>query len=152
MRQMVSDSLQGVLESGRQLVLLLDHADALSGDALHAFCRVLRTAEATGRVTAIWGARMPLALAVRETLLPLTELKIEVNPLTERETEAYVLQASGQPAGTFDSAAISAIREHSAGRLRRVDHLCELALIAAQADERPTMTRELIDAVALELA
>ena len=63
-----------------------------------------------------------------------------------------MLQASGQPAGTFDGAAIAAIREHSAGRLRRVDHLCALALMAAQADGRATISRELIDAVALELA
>jgi type II secretory pathway predicted ATPase ExeA len=152
LRQSVADFLQGLLEAGRRVVFLLDHADAMGPDALHAYCRILRTAEGTGRVTAIWVARWPLTPVLRDTLLPLTELRIDVSPLSERETEAYVLQSSGLPAGTIDPAAIAAIREHAAGQLRRVDHLCELALLAAQADGRPTISRELVDAVALELA
>ncbi len=151
-RLSVSDYFTGLLESGRQLVLLLDHADAMATDALHAFTRLLRPAESCGRLTVIWSARTPLAAGVREILLPLTELRIDVSPLSESATEAFVLQASGQPAGTFEPQAVAAIRQHSAGRLRRVDHLCRLAMLAAQADDRPVVTRELIDAAALELA
>jgi type II secretory pathway predicted ATPase ExeA len=152
LRQDVLDSLQGLLEAGRHVVFLLDHADAMSTECVHAFCRMLHTAETAGHVTAIWSARRPLAPLLRETLLPMTELRIEVSPLSEAETDEYVLQASGRPAGTFDAAAVAAIHQHSAGRLRRVDHLCELALMAAHADEQATISRELIDAVALELA
>lgn len=151
-RLAVSDFVGGMLESGRRLVLLLDHADAMTTDALHVLTRVLRLCEGAGSVTAIWSARSPLNPAVRSVLVPLTELKIEISPLSTDQTAAYVLEASQQPAGTFEPDAIAAIRRHSGGRLRRVDQLCQLALLAAQADDRPTITRELVDAAALELA
>lgn len=151
-RQSLVDFLEGVLQSGRRVVLLLDHADAMKVDALHGVCRILRMAEAAGPVTAVWAARSPLAAVLRETLLPLTELRIDAQPLSERETEACVLQASGRPAETFDPEAVSAIHEYSAGRLRRAEQLCTLALMAAQADDCPTISRDLIDAVAIELA
>lgn len=152
LRQSVSDCLGGMLESGRQVALLLDHADALSTDAQHAFARIVRIAEATGRITVIWSARMPLTAPCREILLPLTELRIDIGLLTDEATEAYVLQSSRQPAGVFEPDAIAAIRRHAAGRLRRVDQLCRLAMMAAQAEDRTTVTRELIDAAVLELA
>lgn len=152
LRQSVSDCLGGLLESGRQVALLLDHADAMPESALHAFARIVRSAEATGRITVVWCARMPLKSACREILQPLTELRIDLGLLTDEATEAYVLQSSRQPAGTFEPAAIAAIRRHAAGRLRRVDQLCRLAMMAAQAEDRTTVTRELIDAAVLELA
>jgi general secretion pathway protein A len=81
-------------------------------------------------------------------------VKCLLRPLSAEETTAYVtcrLEAAGAPRPIFEPAAMQPLYELSGGVPRRINRLCDLALLVGFADESETITAEQVEAVAEEL-
>ncbi len=81
-------------------------------------------------------------------------VKCLLRPLSAEETAAYVscrLEAAGAPRPIFETAAMQPLYELSGGVPRRVNRLCDLALLVGFADESATISAEQVEAVAEEL-
>jgi len=82
------------------------------------------------------------------------ELSCVLQSLDEAETAAYVhhrLHVAGGSPDLFDSTALAAVHQLSGGLPRRINRLCDFALLVGYAENRPVITRAEIDAVADEL-
>jgi general secretion pathway protein A len=82
------------------------------------------------------------------------ELTCVLQPLDAAETTAYVqhrLQTAGATEPIFDPAALSAVHHWSGGLPRRINRLCDFALLVGYAENRHSISRTEIDAVADEL-
>jgi MSHA biogenesis protein MshM len=78
-----------------------------------------------------------------------------LQPFEADETAAYVqhrLQAAGRTTAIFDTAALQAIHTRSQGLPRRINRLCDFALLVGYADNLDHVTESQIDAVAEELS
>ncbi|MDZ4820422.1 MAG: AAA family ATPase [Planctomycetota bacterium] len=81
-------------------------------------------------------------------------VKCLLRPLTCEETSAYVsarLNAASAQREIFDGGAIETLHLLSHGLPRRINRLCDLALLVGYAEEREIITADLIEAVAEEL-
>lgn len=78
-----------------------------------------------------------------------------LGPLDREETGAYVrhrLRVAGRSAPLFDDDAIAAIYEGSAGIPRRINTICQSALLVGYGAEAPTIGRGIIEDVLNDLA
>ena len=81
-------------------------------------------------------------------------VKCLLRPLSAEETAEYVacrLEAAGAPRPIFEPAAMKPLYELSGGVPRRINRLCDLALLVGFADESESITAEQVEAVAEEL-
>lgn len=81
-------------------------------------------------------------------------VKCLLRPLTADETADYVtrrLKAAGATREIFQEAAMQPLYELSAGVPRRINRLCDMALLVGFADESETISPEQIEAVAEEM-
>lgn len=81
-------------------------------------------------------------------------VKCLLRPLTDAETAEYVdcrLKAAGADRQIFDEAALQSIYELSAGVPRRINRLCDLALLVGFADESAVISADQVEAVAEEM-
>jgi MSHA biogenesis protein MshM len=77
-----------------------------------------------------------------------------VRRMTRRETADYVahrLEVAGGTASPFDAAATTALFERSGGLPRRVNRLCDMALLVGYADHRRSISADVVEGVAEEL-
>ena len=77
-----------------------------------------------------------------------------VQPLTEDETGDYIryrLHAAGGNADIFDAASLRSIHHLSRGLPRRINRLCDFALLVGYADQLERISPTEIEAVAAEL-
>jgi general secretion pathway protein A len=109
--------------------------------------------------------RMSLILAGHVELLPRVQrvgglesrvaARCAISPLSNAETAEYVrhrLQVAGRPSGVFSDAALTTIAELSQGVPRRINQVCDLALLIGFADERRELSPVDVEAAAAELA
>ena len=81
-------------------------------------------------------------------------MKCILRAFTLEETASYIshrIQAAGGQHTIFSSSAMDAIHELSGGVPRRINRLCELALLVGYAEQRETIETEQIEAVSDEL-
>lgn len=81
-------------------------------------------------------------------------VKCLLRPLSEDETISYVsfrLEAAGASRPIFDPAAMTSLFELSGGVPRRINRICDLALLVGYADESDLITTDQIEAVSEEL-
>jgi len=99
----------------------------------------------------------PILLGTIERMAPLNErlgVRSLLRPLSGSETDQYILhrlEVAGRTRPIFDDDALTAIFELSAGVPRRINRLCDLALLVGCADELQTLSAAEIDAVGEEL-
>ena len=150
--------LQDNVRAGRHAVVVVDEAHLLrDSDSLQTL-RLLLNFDGEGQ------APLTLILVGQASLLPVIEhmpdfdQRISARCLLRRfaaeETGAYVqhrLRIAGARREIFDSAALEAIHQHSQGIPRKVNRLCDLALLVGFAEERTTLQAEQVSAVAEEL-
>ncbi|HEY1065084.1 MAG TPA: hypothetical protein VGE52_03210, partial [Pirellulales bacterium] len=82
------------------------------------------------------------------------ELRIELEPFSEEDTFAYVrerLTQAGRADRLFSNAALSRLHELSAGSVRMINDLAELALVAAAAQDMECVDTEIVDGAYSEL-
>lgn len=81
-------------------------------------------------------------------------IRSTLSELTPAETAAYIhhrLSVSGSEGRMFDKQALEAVYEFSSGIPRRINRLCDMAMLVGFADSQPLITAEEIEAVAEEL-
>jgi type II secretory pathway predicted ATPase ExeA len=143
----------------RHTVLVVDDAQMLESSRTFDTLRLLLNLEADGRPL------MTLLLVGQPTLLPMLErmphlderlgAKCLLRPLSIEETMSYVshrMTFAGSPGTVFEPSALETLFLLTRGVPRRINRLCDLALLVGFAEEQPTITSEHIEAVAKELA
>ena len=81
-------------------------------------------------------------------------VKCLLPPLSAPETKKYTehrLQAAGGQANTFEPSALQMLYERSGGIPRRINRICDLALLVGYADELKSLSAEHIASVSEEL-
>lgn len=144
--------------AGRHAVAVVDEAHLLRDHESLQTLRLLLNFEAEAQ------APLTLILTGQASLLPVVERMADFDQrLSARcvlrrfeaaETGAYVehrLRVAGAQAAIFDSTALEAIHRHSQGVARKINRLCDLALLVGFAEERRLLQADQVNAVADEL-
>ncbi|MGE0610364.1 MAG: ExeA family protein [Pirellulales bacterium] len=145
-------------QQGRHAVLVVDEAHLIDDVATLEALRLMLNFEVNSQpcLTLLLLGQSPL-LSMIGRCQPLEErlsVKCVLRPLTLDETAAYVnhrLAAAGVPHPVFDAAAMLALHEQSRGIPRRINRLCDLALLVGYADEQPAIGSHQIESVSREL-
>ncbi len=109
-------------------------------------------------------AAMTVLLVGQPSLLPILDrmpelderlaVKCLIRRLSLEESFSYIqhrLQAAGAQREIFDATALEAVHHLALGVPRRINRLCDLALLIGFAEERSLIGREQIEAVSEEL-
>lgn len=155
--------LNANLDEKRHAVIVIDEAHLLEQNGLLEPLRLLLNCAAD---RALGESAWTLVLAGQHTLLSQIErhpalderlaIKCVVNRFQPDETSAYIQHrmraVGGDAEQVFDASAIDAIHNLSQGIPRRINRLCDLALMVGYAEDLPKITDQVIDCVQNELA
>jgi type II secretory pathway predicted ATPase ExeA len=143
---------------GQHAVVVIDEAHLLEQPETLEALRLLLNFEVRGRPA------LTLLLVGQPRLLPMIDrmpgleerlaLKCLLRPFTLDETISYIahrLQAAGAKRPIFAPEAVEALFGLTHGLARRVNRLCDLALLIGFAEERETITAAQIESVSQEL-
>jgi len=142
----------------RQLeaVVLLDNADQADRQVQ---TQVVRLAQCDPspetRLTLVLAGRLEGVKRLDAHLLDLAELRIDVEPWEQADTEDFVktsLAQAGQSAALFAEPAVARLHELSHGIPRRVSQLADLALLAGAGQNLQQIDAGVVEAVYQELA
>jgi general secretion pathway protein A len=145
-------------QEGRHAVIVVDEAHLLDNAHTWEAIRLLLNFQSAG------GPDLTLLLTGQTGVLPTLErmpqfeerlaVKCLLRPFTLPETDAYVahrLQAAGSTRAIFEPDAISELHALTHGVARRINRLCDLALLIGFAEERQTLSAAHLEAVCQEL-
>ena len=145
-------------ERGQHAVVAIDEAHLINdGQTLEAL-RLLLNFEFAGQ------PGMTLLLVGQPGILPILDrtpqleerlgVKCLLRPLNQSETTEYVghrLNLAGATDPIFDTEALRTLHELTHGIARRINRLCDLAMLIGYAEERSTITSEQLESVSREL-
>jgi type II secretory pathway predicted ATPase ExeA len=145
-------------EKGRHAVIAIDEAHLLEGAHTFEALRLLLNFEPGGQ------SALTLLLVGQPALLPTLGrmpqweerlgVKCLLRPLTEQETGEYVghrLKVAGARRSIVDSDALPTLHALTHGVPRRINRLCDLALLIGYAEERQRLTAGHFEAVSRDL-
>ena len=144
--------------AGRHSIVVIDEAHLLRDAQTLEALRLLLNFQMDGRplATFLLVGQPSLVLAVRR--MPALEERMAVTCLLARlsanETSSYIehrLRAAGSQQTIFEAAAIATIHELTGGVPRRINRLCDLALLVGYGEELPTISRNHIESIYDEL-
>ena len=146
-------------EAGRHAVIAVDEAHLVEGNRTFEALRLLMNFENAARpmLTLLLVGQNPLVTLV-ERIPALDErlgVKCLLRTLSVEETMSYVqhrLTLAGAERPIFSAAALETVHQLSRGVPRRINRLCDLALLIGYAEERRQITPADIEAVSQELA
>jgi type II secretory pathway predicted ATPase ExeA len=143
---------------GNHAVVILDEAHLLDGPRILETLRLLTNFESGARPA------LTLLLAAGPGILPVLDrtpqleerlaVKCLLRAFTPEETAAYVahrLRAAGATRPVFDDEALGTLHALTQGVARRINRLCDLAMLIAFAEERATIGAAHLEAVNEEL-
>jgi len=145
--------------NGRRPVIVVDDAHLIEDPAVFSALQQLMnfTAYPNRQFTMILTGQPSLLARVQR--MPALNDRIAarsvLQPLTHRETAGYIdlrLSTAGREEPVFSDSAVQKIFESSGGIPRRINWLCEMALLVGFADGITTITENEIEAVAEELS
>jgi type II secretory pathway predicted ATPase ExeA len=145
-------------KAGRHAVIVVDEAQLLIDTGALDTLRLLLNFEAESQpaLTLLLSGQPQLLPALGR--LPGLEARLGVKcllrPLNLEETASYVnhrMQAAGATREIFSSDALSALHQLTGGNCRRVNRLCDLALLIGYAEEQVRINAPQIEAVSNEL-
>lgn len=155
----IEGELRQRCSKGRHTVVVIDDAQMLEAQRSFDTLRLLLNLEADGRPL------VTLLLVGQPSLLPMLErmphlderlgAKCLIRPLTIEETMSYVshrMSIAGAPGGVFEPAALETLFLLTRGVPRRINRLCDLALLVGFAEEQRFVSADQVEAVAKELA
>jgi type II secretory pathway predicted ATPase ExeA len=156
--QRIEKSLAENCRKGRHGVLVVDEAQLIDSMAVFETLRLLMNFAPGGNPA--W----TLLLAGQPGLLPVLArmphweerfaVKCLLRPLTVEETAAYVnhrLKAAGAKKPIVDADAFPVLHELTQGLPRRINRLCDLALLIGYAEEQKTLSAAHFESVCREL-
>ncbi len=138
-----------------EAVVLLDDADQAREGALQHVARLARfDVSPEARLSIVLAARNEGVARLDESLLGLTDLRIEVEPWQRTETERFVngrLAEAGRETPIFTAPAVDRPQEVSHGIPRRVSQLAELSLLAGAGQNLHQIDAGVVDGIHQEL-
>lgn len=155
--------LRANLDAGRHAVIIVDEAHLLEQhNLLEPLRLLLNVAAADSNGESAW----TLVLVGQPTLISQVErypalderlaVKCMLNRFLPEETSSYVQhrlhKVGGNAEDIFEYSAIERIHVLTQGIPRRINRLCDLALMVGFADDRSSISAELIDSVHSDLA
>ncbi|QGJ71153.1 AAA domain-containing protein [Planctomycetales bacterium 10988] len=151
----VYDRLQQLRTLERDLLLIVDDAGEGCPDGIEVLTHLLALNRwPESRVSIILGCRPEQLSHLGPRLLQEAELRVEIEPLTELEVGEF-LNASLAHAGCrdplFSNGAINRLHVLSGGNPRRLNHLAELALIAAASQKIGCVDMQTVEGVHQQL-
>lgn len=145
-------------EQGRHAVVVIDEAHLLEDRRSWEALRLLLNFELAGR------PGLTMLVTGQPDILPLLDrtpqfeerlgVKCLLRPLTASETAEYVvhrLRTAGASKTIFEPEALAAVHRLTHGIARRINRLCDLALLIGYAEQRAVLTAEQVEAVSQEL-
>ena len=154
----IGESLAANSSDGNHAVIVIDEAHLLRDQGALEMLRLLLNFESDGEIdlTLVLVGQPPLLAHVEQ--MPGFDERIGVKCLLrafdEDETVSYVshrLTIAGADEALFDDAALRTLHELSLGVPRRINRLCDLALLIGFAEEQTQISEEHIRAVAQEM-
>lgn len=146
-------------EGGGHAIIVVDEAHLL--DDRHTW----ETLRLLSNLQSETGPHFTLILAGQPRLLPMIDrmpqweerlaVKCLLRPFTLEETMGYIshrMNSAGATEAIFDTAALEAVHHLAHGNARKINRLCDLALLVAFAEELQGIGGPQIEAVAGELA
>lgn len=156
--RLLESTLADNSRAGKHALIVIDEAHLLATNGGLETVRLLLNLQSNGLPVATVLLIGQTGLLVAVERLPALEERIAVKcllrRLTQTETLAYVqhrLQAVGATRPLFSEAALEAVHQHSLGVPRRINRLCDLALLVGFAEEATTIDTAQIDAISEEL-
>lgn len=156
--RLLESALADNARAGKHALIIIDEAHLLANNGGLETVRLLLNLQSNGLPVATVLLIGQTGLLVAIERLPALEERIAVKcllrRLTQTETLAYVqhrLQAAGATRPIFSEAALEAVHQHSLGVPRRINRLCDLALLVGFAEEATTIDTAQIDAISEEL-
>ena len=151
----LEDTLNGLLYAGRQTVFFFDHFDPMQQDVLRVVERLQHLESAlAGWTTTIIAVCNGRSLEKMNSLVELSDFRIELKPLDQTQTSVYVqelLKQAGAQQQIFEEGALAQIHRYSSGIPREINRICDFVLLAATQEQRQTIDVELVSTVAEEL-
>lgn len=151
--------LSRVADEGRQPVVMIDDAHLLEGPRALEAVRLVMNIERSG------SPALSIILSAQAALVPMLQrmphleerlgVKCVLRPLALEETLGYIqhrLSAAGAAGAIFTQPAMERVFQHTQGSPRRINRICELALLVGFAQEMSQIEPETIEDVAGELA
>lgn len=145
-------------KAGRHAVIVIDEAHLLGETGTLETLRLLLNFEHESRpvctLLLVGQTSLVPALGRMGQFEPRFGVKCLLRPFTAAETASYVnhrLAAAGARRPLFDAAALASLHEFSQGLPRRINRLCDLALLIGYAEEQTHLGPRQIEAVADEL-
>jgi general secretion pathway protein A len=154
----IERSLRENAQAGRHAVIVIDEAHLLRSAGTLETIRLLMNFQQNGQFLASYllVGRTDLVLAVRR--LPALDERIAVTCMLVRlsadETARYIqhrLAIAGAKRTIFDSSAIAKVFELTHGIPRRINRLCDLALLVGYGEELPALSGGHIESIHQEL-
>jgi type II secretory pathway predicted ATPase ExeA len=152
--QFLSENSRG----GRHAVITIDEAHLIAGAETWEAIRLLMNFEVDGRPA------LTLLLSGQPAILPMLDrmpqlderlgVKCLMRPFSAEETAAYAahrLKTAGARRKIIDAGAYQTLHELTGGIARRINRLCDLALLIGYAEERKTLTASHFESVCQEL-
>ncbi|MCX7424428.1 MAG: AAA family ATPase [Planctomycetia bacterium] len=144
--------------NGRHAVIALDEAQLIEDRRALEAIRLLSNFASTGQpdVTVLLAAQ-PGLLPVLERTPQLEErlaVKCLIRPFNEQETVEYVshrLREAGADRPIFEPEAMPTLQELTHGVARRINRLCDLAMLIGYAEQQKTIGAAQLEAVSEEL-
>jgi general secretion pathway protein A len=136
-------------------VFLLDEADGASDQVALTLLRLMQFDESSeSRLTVVLAGRHERLTPLGKRLGELTELRIDLEPWEQPETENYLnhsLRQAGRSEPVFSESAMDRLHALTAGNPRQVSRLADLALVAGAGEDLIQIDAEVVDSVSCEL-
>ena len=154
----IQNALQQNAEEGRHAVLAIDEAQFVQDPDTWDFLRLLLNFEAGASnlltLLLVGQGTMMCEIERAPSLEERLAVKCVMRAFTEEETASYIghrIQVAGGEHSLFSHDAMDAIHRLSGGIPRRINRLCELALLVGFAEHRDSIDAEQVESVAEEL-
>lgn len=130
------------LMDGKKTVIIIDEAHSIEDNNIFEEIRLLLNFQLEDRfLLTILLLGQPELKEKIENIKQLNQriaMRYYLNPLSREETEGYILhrlKIAGSDYNPFDETAIDLIYKHSGGIPRRINHICDTALLAAMGQQ-----------------
>ena len=142
---------------GKETVILMDEAHAITSDQAFEELRLLLNFQQEDRflLTLLLFGQPELTQKV-DTLKPFAQriaIRCHVGQLAPQETAGYIqhrLQVAGAQGPLFEPEAVAFIHERTGGIPRRINHLCDMALLSGFGKQAEAVDLELVKKTAEE--
>ena len=153
--RMVTDRLSEYRYQQVGTAILLDEADTADEQVLSQVSRLAAfDLSSQSGITILLAAQPERLRHLGTRLLELAELRIDVEPWQQSDTEDYLstsLSQAGRESPVFDAPAVTRLHELSHGIPRRVSRLADLSLLAGAGAELEEIGAEVVESVYSEL-